>query len=125
MGLYYTEEKKLDEAKESYKAAKELDNKNKEGYYERIIQFEMLELFPSKNWDGMIKIYTDFIEAKIEFHKDYKQTTKWYVAVAYLNKNDLDNARKMLKEVIAVDADSPTGKQAATYLKKIGDGNGF
>lgn len=47
-----------------------------------------------------------------------KGTAEWYIALAYLQQNDLKNCMEQLKKV-AADAENPNNKQAAELLTKI------
>jgi len=47
-----------------------------------------------------------------------KGTAEWYIALAYLQQNDLKNCVEQLKKV-AADAENPNSKQAAELLAKM------
>ncbi|MGG7665773.1 hypothetical protein [Dyadobacter sp. BHUBP1] len=47
-----------------------------------------------------------------------KGTAEWYIALAYLQQNDLKNCVEQLKKV-AADAENPNNKQAAELLAKM------
>ncbi len=117
--------KQADDIKKYIKEVKKLDKKNKEGFYEKVIQLEMFAFINAKEWDKAIAVYNKFLKSKIKFHKDHQQTTKWYVAFVYISKKDTDNAKKLLQEVIDIDANTPIGKRAAYELKKLGVDKGF
>ncbi|MCD4658310.1 MAG: thioredoxin family protein [Planctomycetes bacterium] len=125
LGLQNMADKETEKATENFAEVKKLDKKNKEGFYEKVIQIEIEAFLNTKEWDKAIAVYEKFIKAKVKFFKTTEQDTKWRVAIAYLNKKDTDNAKKILQEVIDIDADTPIGKQAAKYLKQLGGSSGF
>jgi len=66
-----------DEFKKYGKIVMKLDDKNKEGYYEKVIQLRMVIESTKKEWQKMVDLYDSFVESKMKFHEDNEQTTKF------------------------------------------------
>ena len=110
-------ENKTDDMKENLKKAKDLDEKNRKGFYEMAVCVEMKIFFDKKEWENLLKVWKDFKALKFKV-KD-KQKTLWYPMMAYYNDKDWKNCEKLLKDIYKDDKKSEKGKKALEMLMEL------
>lgn len=97
--------------------AKELDPKNRKGYYEMAICVEMQIPFEKKEWSKVIEIWEKFTETKIRVKND--QETLWMPMMAYYNNQKWDECEDLLYDIYKKDKKSERGKKALEMLKEL------
>ncbi len=113
----YLADNKTDEMEEQLRKAKELDEKNRKGFYEIAVCVELKILADKKDWKNLLKAWKEY--KKLKYRVKNPQETLWLPMEAYYNLRKWKDCEKLLKVIYKDDKKSEKGKKALELLREL------